>query len=208
MKKEGENTRATPHMGKMVAIVVGIIVGASCIPGLRHQHFFSVLVGVTAVALIGLMVFEGMRAMSTWSRRKLLQPGSTQSSWLSPRFRTLSLGAAFVLALMLTVPHFMATSEEAYKLAVATAHETPQFGETLGVPIREGWFSEGKVEFGNPARAELLIPVRGRIRNGNLRALAVKDDGRWRLKELTLELAQPDERIDLLRSIPAAIQDH
>jgi hypothetical protein len=44
-------------MRKSAAIVVAIIVAASCIPWLRHQRFFSVLVAIIAVALAGIIVF-------------------------------------------------------------------------------------------------------------------------------------------------------
>ena len=110
------------------------------------------------------------------------------------------MGIAVVLVLVLTVPHFLATSGGAYKLAMATAYQRCQFTEVLGVPIREAWFSEGKTEYGNKARAELTIPVRGSIQEGNLLVVAMKQDGRWRLKELTLELTRSGERIDLLAS--------
>jgi hypothetical protein len=99
---------------------------------------------------------------------------------------------------MLTAPHFVATSGGAYKLAVATANQKPQFTEVLGAPIREAWFSEGKTEYGNPARAELTIPVAGSKEKGDLRVVAIKEDGDWKLKELTLELVRSGERIDLL----------
>ncbi len=188
-------------MRRTIAIVVAIVVGASCLPWLRHQPFFSLLVGVTAVALIGLIVFGGARALSSWSKQKRQQADSAQSDWWSPRFRNLLVGAVLILVLMLTVPHFMATSSGAYKLAVATAHQSPQFREALGVPVTEAWFSEGTFELGDQAKAEMVIPVHGRTRQGNLRALAIKDRGTWRLQELTLELTQSGDRIDLL---PAA----
>jgi len=92
----------------------------------------------------------------------------------------------------------MATNSDAYKLTVATAHQSAEFNGLLGTPVTEGWFSEGKIEFGNPATADLLIPVRGRLRSGNLRAFVLKGDSGWRLKDLTLELAQSRRRIDLL----------
>ncbi len=185
-------------MRKVVAIVMGVVVAASCVPWLRHQHFFSVAVGVTTVALAAFMVFGAARTLSVWLKQKPQEAGSAQSGRWSQNFRNQLLGAAFVLMLMFTVPHFMATTSGAYKLAVVTAHQSPRFREALGVPVKEAWFSEGKEEWGNPARAEMLISVRGRVRRGNLKALAVKDDGRWRLTELTLELTQPDERINLL----------
>ena len=120
----------------------------------------------------------------------------------SARLRSLLIGATIVVALMLTVPHFVATTSGAYKLAVATAHQKAQFTQMLGPPITEAWFSEGKQVWSNPATAEMLIPVRGQTRSGNLRARAIKDGGQWRLTELTLELTSPDEHIDLLGKTP------
>lgn len=120
----------------------------------------------------------------------------------SAKIRNFLIAAAVVVALMLTVPHFTATTSGAYKLAVATAHQKPRFTQMLGAPITEAWFSEGKQVWGNPATAEMLIPVRGQTRSGNLRARAIKDGGQWRLTELTLELT-PDEHIDLLGKSPS-----
>lgn len=110
--------------------------------------------------------------------------------------RKMMLGAALVLVLMLTVPHFMATTSGAYKLAVATAHESPRFIDALGAPVTEAWFSEGKEVRGKSS--EMLIPVRGGIRRGDLRVRAVKDGRGWRLTELTLSLDGQSEPIDLL----------
>jgi hypothetical protein len=187
-------------MRKTAAIVVGILVGASCIPWLRHQHFFSVLGGVITVVLFCVLVFGGGRAVSAWSRQIPIgnQAGASSSSWWSPKLRVRLLVAAIVLALGFPIVHFAGTANGAYTLAVATAHQTPRFGEVLGAPVTEGWFPEFKFTFGEPGSAKLLIPERGRLRRGNLRALAIKEDGRWRLTELTLELEQPDEHIDLL----------
>jgi len=120
----------------------------------------------------------------------------------SARLRKRLIGALIIVALILTVPHFLATTSGAYKLAVATAHHKAQFTKTLGPPIKEAWFSEGKQVWSNPATAEMLIPVRGQMRSGNLRVRAIKEAGQWRLTELMLELASPDERIDLLGKAP------
>jgi hypothetical protein len=183
---------------KRVSIVVAIVVAASCIPWVRRQPFFSVLVGIITVVLFGFIVFGGVRALATWSKQRRQQRDLTQSRWRSSRFRNLSIGVALIVVLVLTVPHFMVTSSVAYKLAVATAHQSTQLNELLGTPVSEGWFSEGKIEFGDSATADLVIPVLGRLHSGNLRAFVVKDNGRWRLKDLTLELAHPREPIDLL----------
>lgn len=103
-----------------------------------------------------------------------------------------------MIVLMFTTPHYMATMSGAYKLAVAAAHQSPRFREALGTPAKEAWFSEGTIQLGNSADAKLLIPVRGPKQNGSLRVQAVKDDGVWRLRALTLELERPGESIDLL----------
>ncbi len=122
--------------------------------------------------------------------------------WSPAKLRKLMWGAAVFVVLMLTVPHFMATSSGIYKVAVTTAHQSPQFEQALGVPVSEAWFTEGSWQLGNGGRGEILIPVQGRMRRGSLRARAIKDDGRWRLTELTLELTQPEEHIDLLSKAP------
>lgn len=185
-------------MRKVTTVVVAAVVAASCVPWLRHRPFFPVLVAITVVALAVFIMFGGVRALSTWSKQERQQGDSTRSGWWSPGVRNLSLGAAFVLVLMLTVPHFMATRSDAYELAMATARQAPQFTDALGAPVREAWFSEGTTEYGSPTKAQLTIPVKGPRRTGSLRVLAMKEDGRWKLRALTLELEQSGERIDLL----------
>ena len=84
------------------------------------------------------------------------------------KFRRFSIVTVFVVCLMLTVPHFLATRNSAYKLAVATAHQSPVFRQALGPPISESWFFEGKWVWNTTA--DMRIPVRGQIRSGKLRA--------------------------------------
>jgi hypothetical protein len=83
------------------------------------------------------------------------------SKWSSARSRKLLWGGAFVLILMLTVPHFVATNSGIYKLAVTTAQQSQQFRDVLGPPVSDAWFSEGTWQFGNSGRGEILIPVQG-----------------------------------------------
>jgi hypothetical protein len=185
---------------KLLAIVVAIVVAASCIPWLQHQRFFSVFVAIITIVLAGLIVLGVVNALPEWSRKWSEQGGIPQSGWSSSRKRNLSLGTAVVLVLMITVPHFVATSSGPYKLAMATANQMPQFTEVLGAPIGAGWFSEGWTEYGSPAKAELRIPVTGSKQNGYLQVVAIMEEEHWTLKELRLELARSGERIDLLAS--------
>lgn len=188
-------------MKRVPAIVMAIVIAASCIPWLLHQGFFSVLLGITAVALFGLMVFASFQALSAWMVRWQSTP--SRSRWRLLISRKRLYGWVFVLSLIPTVPHFMAVCGGDYKLAVTTAHQSPQFNDLLGAPVKEGWFSEGEGTLGRgtaevPVRSEILIHVRGTKQGGNLRVQAVKIDGVWKLKELILELDKSGTPIDLL----------
>jgi len=122
--------------------------------------------------------------------------------WLSRRFLAWVLGCALLGTLGPAIVQFAMKRFDPYKLAVGTAHSSPEFVDALGAPVAEGWFFEGKEQLGSSARAEMLIPVHGSTRAGNLRVQAIKDGGRWRLTQLTLKLAKPDESIDLLSKKP------
>ncbi|HEY2461169.1 MAG TPA: cytochrome c oxidase assembly factor Coa1 family protein [Candidatus Acidoferrum sp.] len=103
-----------------------------------------------------------------------------------------------VIVLIFTVPHFAMTHTDVYRAAVATAHNSRRFKETLGEPVKEGWYSDGKLSWNPYAPSEIVIPVRGKIRSGNLKVLAKKESEGWSLLSLSLELADSHEVIDLL----------
>jgi len=119
-----------------------------------------------------------------------------------PRFLKWLLAATLVGVLIPPVFHFAAKRFDPYRLAIQTARKNHDFIDVLGSPVTEGWFFDGKEEVGNPATAQLLIPVRGSTRTGNLQVRAIKENGRWRLTQLTLELANPDKSLDLLGPNP------
>ena len=119
-----------------------------------------------------------------------------------PRFLRWLLATILLAVLGPPVVHFTAKRFDPYKLAIQTARKNRDFIGVLGSPVTEGWFFEGKEELGNPATAHLLIPVRGSARTGNLRVRAIKENGRWRLTQLTLEVASPDKSVDLLEQKP------
>jgi Cytochrome oxidase complex assembly protein 1 len=124
------------------------------------------------------------------------------SRWLSRRFLTWILWCVLLGLFVPPVFHLAARKFDPYKLAFQTARQNQELINVLGSPVKEGWFFDSEIELGEPATAKMLIPVRGTTRNGNLRARAVKDHGRWRLTELTLELTKPDKSIDLLAQRP------
>ena len=98
--------------------------------------------------------------------------------------------------------HLAARRFDPYKLTIQTARQNRDFIDVLGNPVTEGWFFDGKQQLGDPATAQLLIPVRGSARTGNLRVRAIKENGRWRLTQLTLKVASPDKSVDLLGENP------
>jgi len=194
----------TLRIRHVTVLIVGIALGASFLPWLRHQHMFWTLMGIMAVALVAAMLFSAVASPDREVRLWRSLP-SEKSSWLRRGFRTWWWKVSMVIVLIATVPHFVLTRSDAYKLAVKTARQSPEFEKTLGPPAKEGWFSDGtEEEEGDSGKAELLIPVRGSLRDGKLRVLAAKDNGRWRLEALTLELQKSHEHIDLLSSATSA----
>jgi hypothetical protein len=189
-------------MRRRVAIVVAIVVGTSCIPWIRHWHFFPAVAAATTVMLLCLIGYGVVRTLLSWSTRTQEKSESNRPVRLHPKLWLVIMSIPAFLLLVFVLPHFLATSTDVYKLAVATAHKSPQFTETLGKPVTEGWFSEGRLERGNQARSEIVIPVYGRTRKGNLYAVALKVDGNWKLQGLSLELTDPEQHIDLLSSQP------
>lgn len=123
-------------------------------------------------------------------------------TWLSRRFLTWIVACTLVGILVPPVFHLAAKRFDPYKLAIETARQNREFIDALGSPVQEGWFLDSEMRLGNPATAKILIPVRGSVRAGNLRVRATKEHGRWCLTELTLELTQPDQTVNLLAQKP------
>jgi hypothetical protein len=122
--------------------------------------------------------------------------------WLSRRFLTWILWCILLGTCVPPVLEFTAKRFDPYKLAIQTAHQSREFLDALGSPVKEGWFFDGHEQFGDAATAEMMIPVQGSTRTGNPCVKAIKDHGRWRLTQLTLELSKPDQSIDLLAQKP------
>jgi hypothetical protein len=171
------------------------IVLLSAIPWVRRQAVFSPLVAISALAIAFLLVYGAHRKSLRIRREKAPEPlvGERPS-----RLRLVLVGGLVFASVLLIVPHFVVSSCGAYELAIQTARMRSDLEDTSGKPVSEGWFSGGTISFGNPAKADLSIPERGRERNGTLHARAIKNNGEWRLLELTLEVDETGVRTDLL----------
>lgn len=90
-------------------------------------------------------------------------------------------------------------SSDAYRQALARARKSGAVVEALGAPIRDGWFTSGKISVNGPSgSAELAIPIEGPKGKGKLYVVATKSAGLWTYGTLVVEVARSGERIDLL----------
>lgn len=112
---------------------------------------------------------------------------------------TLLLIAASCVALIVTLVFGAMKSSDAYKLAVQRAKADARVQTTLGLPIKEGYFTTGSVSANNGAgNADLSIPLRGAAKNATLYATGVKRSGRWQFTRLVVEVEKTGERIPLV----------
>jgi len=92
----------------------------------------------------------------------------------------------------------MMRSSEAYAQAFAAATTHPAVVEALGTPIEPDGFTGGSIETTpSSGNADLKIPIAGPRGNATVYVVAVKQTGRWIMKELVVDLPGGD-RVDLL----------
>lgn len=114
--------------------------------------------------------------------------------------------AAFVslFALILTIVFGAMRSSDVYKEALARAKASPAVAEALGTPIKAGFFPFGNIKVNGPSgNAELSIPISGPKGNAKIYLEASKSAGEWSFSLLEVEIAETQERIDLLQSLTA-----
>jgi hypothetical protein len=93
---------------------------------------------------------------------------------------------------------------DAYRDALAKAHNDSRVVEQLGEPLHEGWLASGQIKVSNSSGyAEISIPLAGPKGSGTLYVVARKTAGRWDFDTLRLQVAGREEAIDLLETQPA-----
>lgn len=111
---------------------------------------------------------------------------------------TLLLFAAGI-ALLVSFVFGMMKSSDVYAQAVTRAKADPQVIAALGSPITDGYFTSGSIQQTNGSgTAELSIPISGPKGTGTIYLEARKSAGQWSFNKLTVEIAHPNRRIDLL----------
>jgi TPR repeat protein len=139
---------------------------------------------------------EPDKAPTDWSAR---QPG-----WFkrNRKWMFLLLFVATPIMVLLIVFAALGTSE-ASRLALERARLNPDVVQRLGVPLKRGWLTLGKIkESGSGGRADLEIPVSAPKGKGRLYVLATKSAGVWYFETLKLKIDGQDTPIELLPALP------
>lgn len=150
-----------------------------------------------SIALAWLMV---RRRIWPFNRRKEAIPlpvTGTTGRWSLSAGTKFGIGAVGYLVLV-TGFEYRIKNGEPYRMAVAAARASPRVQEALGGPFEEGWFVEAELREGAEGFAVLGVPLIGKERRGQLKVRAIKDDGRWKLAALSLELGRCGEPVEIV----------
>lgn len=108
------------------------------------------------------------------------------------------LFAACLIACAVSIFGLMRSSEP-YQMAMDVLLDDPRAARALGEPIEAGFWVSGSIQQSNAdGEANLIIPVSGSHDRGRLYVYALREEGVWRLRQLTLETENYADRIDLL----------
>jgi Cytochrome oxidase complex assembly protein 1 len=114
----------------------------------------------------------------------------------------LLLAAGFVFVIVSIVFGAMKSSD-AYKTALAKVQADPRVVNTLGSPIRDGFFVSGTTNVsGSSGHADLTVPISGPKGKGTVYFVATKFAGEWSFSKLIVEVGKTGERIDLTENGP------
>ncbi len=127
--------------------------------------------------------------------------------WFAPTgcLGLLLLATGLILVFMGIVFGAMKSSD-AYKTALAKAKADPRVVDTLGSPIKAGFFVSGKTNVsGSSGQADLTVPISGPKDKGTMYLVASKFAGEWTFSKLVVEVEKTGERIDLIEKSPRTV---
>jgi hypothetical protein len=115
-----------------------------------------------------------------------------------------------VVALLLGIMSLLKSSD-VYQQAMVKAQEAPAVVESLGKPVKAGWWLSGNISVsGASGSADLAIPISGPKGRGTVYAAATKQAGEWRFKVLEVAIEGQSQRIPLVRpqeATPPRVRD-
>ena len=131
--------------------------------------------------------------------------------WFVPVFCLLAtavIGALVAVAMSVALQPLK--SGELYQQAVATAKLNAAVSESLGQPLKEGFFAGGNFKYTSTSgSAEITIPVSGPQGSGTITLKAKRTTGPWLISSLVAEVNATKHRIDLLEGtkvVPSTLQ--
>ena len=140
-----------------------------------------------------------------------LQPKPMKRSWIerNPLWK-IPLGCLTLILLMIvfggvTIGIVTASfrNSEVYKQAMAQASSHPQVRESIGEPLKAGWFVFGELKVGSgTGSANFSIPVSGPRGHGRIRVIAYRNNDVWRFTLLQVYVQNTSQNIDLLSIQP------
>jgi len=99
-------------------------------------------------------------------------------------------------------------SSDVYSHALMEAQANARVSETIGQPLKPGWFISGSINVsGDSGDADISIPITGPKRKGTIYAVAKKIAGTWQYETLQVEVDGQPDRIDLLKAPPSSSRD-
>jgi hypothetical protein len=134
-------------------------------------------------------------------------PMTLPKSWFSRNWKwfipTAVLGLVLAVALaigaLLTFVIGLLKSSEPYQHAVAVASNNLEVVRELGGPVSSGWYVSGSVSVsGTSGKADLAIPLNGKVRYGTVYVVAKKTDGVWAYDKLQMLVDGDKSPIELL----------
>jgi Cytochrome oxidase complex assembly protein 1 len=94
-------------------------------------------------------------------------------------------------------------SSTVYAHALAQANANSHVSETMGKPLKPGWFISGSISVaGDSGDADISIPISGPKGKGTVYVVAKKTEGAWQYQTLQVEVDGHQDRIDLLKTSP------
>jgi len=105
----------------------------------------------------------------------------------NPRALRRILGAVAGLAILCVGIEYVFHNFSLAEHAMEGLQASSEGRNTLGIPMREGWFITGEVRIkGGSGAADLSIPVRGSRAAGELEVRGIRKDGVWLIADLYL----------------------
>lgn len=132
----------------------------------------------------------------------------SNTNWLGRNWKwfvpTLCLVFLLVFSAFIGLIYFgvtsMMKSTDAYQMAVHATRKNPEVISKIGEPIVEGLFITGSInESGGSGSADMAIPVSGPKGEATVYVSATQSAGKWKFRDLVVEIENTQDRIDLLQ---------